>query len=303
MLLMCPLHQHNPATKVWVVRCMVWEAIHKGIILRSLIALTSPNQALFQGIPSASQTLTTSYFSDAGSDGYRTGSSVSRRSHAGNPAGNTPVGSKLLGLGFGPNILNLINPNRKPQGNGVPQGNVPPPVQHNVVPLAQPQPIPQPVNVPDNNPGQPLRQALPPAYQDYRLDANPGQPASIPPVQDNPPLYRPPYGPNPPGDPPGWSNPNWNIPWGYPQQQHQYPNHQWDPHHQRDPKLSKYDGSLPWHDYKVKLEHMAQQYGWDDNKKLAKLVEAIEGKALSYYGALDELICRNYQQVSLKFNA
>ena len=48
---------------------------------------------------------------------------------------------------------------------------------------------------------------------------------------------------------------------------------------------------------------MAQQYGWDDNKKLAKLVEAIEGKAPSYYGALDELIRRNYQQVSLKFNA
>ena len=47
---------------------------------------------------------------------------------------------------------------------------------------------------------------------------------------------------------------------------------------------------------------MAQQYGWDDNKKLAKLVEAIEGKALSYYGALDELIRQNYQQVSLKFN-
>ena len=113
----------------------------------------------------------------------------------------------------------------------------------------------------------------------------------------------PPYDPDSPGDPRGLGNPNWNRPWGYPQQQHQYPDHQWDPHHQQDPKLSKYDGGLPWRDYKVKLEHMAQQYGWDDNKKLAKLVEAIEGKALSYYGALDELICQNYQQVSLKFNA
>ena len=48
---------------------------------------------------------------------------------------------------------------------------------------------------------------------------------------------------------------------------------------------------------------MAQQYGWDDNQKLAKLVEALEGKALSYYGALDTLIHGNYNQVCLKFNA
>ena len=118
------------------------------------------------------------------------------------------MGGRPLGLGFGPNILNPINPNRRPQGNVVPQGNVPPPVQHNVVPPAQPQPLQQLINVPDNNPAQPLRQALPPAYQDYHLDANPGQPAPIPPVQDSPPLYRPPYGPNPPGDPPGLGNPN-----------------------------------------------------------------------------------------------
>ena len=193
-----------------------------------------------QGIPSASQTLTTSYISDAGSDCYRTGSSVSRRSRLGNPAGNTPVGGRPLGLGFGPNILNPINPNQRPPGNLVPQGNmpqVPPPVEHNVVPPAQPQPLPQPMNMPDNNPVQPARQVLPPAYQDYGLHANPGQPAPVPPMQGNPPLYQPPYGPNPPGDPPGWGNPNWNMPWGYPQQR-QYPNHQWDPHHQWDPKLS-----------------------------------------------------------------
>ena len=40
-----------------------------------------------RGIPSASQTPATSYFSDAGSDGYRTGSSVSRRSRPGNLGG------------------------------------------------------------------------------------------------------------------------------------------------------------------------------------------------------------------------
>ena len=139
-----------------------------------------------RGIPSASQTPATSYFSDAGSDGYRTGSSVSRRSHPGNLGGNTPVGGQPLGLGFGPNILNPINPNRRPLGNMGPQGNVSPmqaPLQPNVVPPAQPRPLPQPVNVPANNQVQPLRQALPPAYQDYCLDANPGQPAPIPPYR------------------------------------------------------------------------------------------------------------------------
>ena len=71
----------------------------------------------------------------------------------------------------------------------------------------------------------------------------------------------------------------------------------------RDPKLSKYDGSLSWHAYEVKLEHMANQYGWDDGTKLAKLVEALEGKALNYYGTLDEVIRGNYRLVRLKFNA
>ena len=91
------------------------------------------------GIPSASQTPATSYFSDAGSEGYRTGSSMSRRSRHSNPVGNTPAGGQPLGLGFGPNILNPIDPNRGPQGNMVPQGNVPygqPPGQPNVVPHA-----------------------------------------------------------------------------------------------------------------------------------------------------------------------
>ena len=71
----------------------------------------------------------------------------------------------------------------------------------------------------------------------------------------------------------------------------------------RDPKLSKNDGSLSWCAYEVKLEHMANQYGWDDGTKLAKLVEALEGKALNYYGTLDEVIRGNYRLVCQKFNA
>ena len=45
MLLMGPLHPYNLGTKVWVVRCMGWEAFHKGIILRRLIVLTGPSLA------------------------------------------------------------------------------------------------------------------------------------------------------------------------------------------------------------------------------------------------------------------
>ena len=73
--------------------------------------------------------------------------------------------------------------------------------------------------------------------------------------------------------------------------------------HPCDSKLSKYDGSLSWHAYEVKLEHMANQYGWDDRTKLAKLVEALEGKALNYYGIPDEVIRGNYRLVCQKFNA
>ena len=66
------------------------------------------------------------------------------------------------------------------------------------------------------------------------------------------------------------------------------------PYRQCDPKLSKYDGSISWRAYEVKLEHMVDQYGWGDDTKLAKLVEALEGKALNYYGALGEAIRSNY---------
>ena len=48
---------------------------------------------------------------------------------------------------------------------------------------------------------------------------------------------------------------------------------------------------------------MANQYRWDDGTKLAKLVEALEGKALNYYGTLDEVIRGNYRLVRQKFNA
>ena len=50
-----------------------------------------------------------------------------------------------------------------------------------------------------------------------------------------------------------------------------------------DPKLSKYDGKIPWHAYEVKLKHMAQKYQWDDNTKLARLVEALDDKALTFF--------------------
>ena len=135
--------------------------------------------------------------------------------------------------------------------------------------------------------------------------------------QDNPPPYAPydggvpPYGQNPYGNPYGnpggqrQGNPNWNMPEGYCQPRQYQGGNPFNPfpYHQCDPKLSKYDGSLSWHAYEVKLEHMANQYGWDDGTKLAKLVEALEGKALNYYGTLDEVIQGNYRLVHQKFNA
>ena len=293
-----------------------------------------------QGFLSGSQT-PSGYFTDATSEtSYATGSSVSRASrHAGhrvspprdamrgnpprdamggNPprnamGGNPPIPQRDPGLV--PNILNPINPQPQPQANIVPQGNV----QPNVSQPAQPARRPRPEN---NRP-----QVLPPAYRDYRLDNQPGgqlqRPPQAPSIQDNPPPYAPydggvpPYGQNPYGNPypqqdpyqnpggQGQDNPNWNMPGGYhqPRQYRGFNPMGAFPHRQRDPKLSKYDGSLSWRAYEVKLEHMANQYGWDDGEKLAKLVEALEGKALNYYGTLDEIIRGDYRLVRQKFNA
>ena len=260
------------------------------------------------GIPSGSQT-PSGYFTDTASEtSYGTGSSVSRASRLGGPMVNPPRGTMgdnppvpQRGPGLIPNILNPINPNQQPPGNVVPQGNN---AQLNV---------PQPANarpLPVNNPAPPQPQVLPPAYRDYQLDnqpATPVTPQQLWPVQaqpvhhppDNPPPYAPydggvpPYGQNPYRNPyrnpggQGQDNPNWNLPGGYhPLRQYQG----WNPMgpflpHPHDPKLSKYDGSLSWRAYEVKLEHMANQYGWDDGTKLAKLVEALEGKALNYFNS------------------
>ena len=286
------------------------------------------------GIPSGSQT-PTGYFTDTASEtSYGTGSSVSRASHLRGQRVNPPMGAMggkppipQRGPGLVPNILNPINPNQQPQGNVGPQGN-------NAHPNV-PQPA-QPANarpVPVNNPAPPQLQVLPPAYRDYRLDNQPAaqqplppaqmqpmQTPPAPPLQDNPPPYAPyaggvpqygqnPYAPYvgvpPYGNPGGQGGPNWNMPFGYHQPrpyQGGNPFHPF-PYHQRDPKLSKYDGSISWRAYEVKLEHMADQYGWGDDTKLAKLVEALEGKALNYYGALGEAIRSNYWLVRQKFNA
>ena len=286
------------------------------------------------GIPSGSQT-PTGYFTDTASEtSYGTGSSVSRASHLGGQRVNPPMGAMggnlpipPRGLGLVPNILNPINPNQQPQGNVGPQGNNAHP---NVPQPAQPANA-RPVLV--NNPAPPQPQVLPPAYRDYRLDNQPAaqqplppaqmqpmQTPPAPPLQDNPPPYAPyaggvpqygqnPYAPYvgvpPYGNPGGQGGPNWNMPFGYHQPRPYQGGNLFNPfpYRQRDPKLSKYDGSISWRAYEVKLEHMADQYGWGDDTKLAKLVEALEGKALNYYGALGEAIRSNYWLVRQKFNA
>ena len=70
----------------------------------------------------------------------------------------------------------------------------------------------------------------------------------------------------------------------------------------RDPKLSKYDGKIPWCAYEVKLKHMAQKYQWDDNTKLAKLVEALDDKALTFFSNLSPKVQGNFEVVRRKMN-
>ena len=65
----------------------------------------------------------------------------------------------------------------------------------------------------------------------------------------------------------------------------------------QDPKLSKYDGKIPWRAYEVKLKHMAQKYQWDDNTKLAKLVEALDEKALTFFSNLSPEVQGNFEVV------
>ena len=70
----------------------------------------------------------------------------------------------------------------------------------------------------------------------------------------------------------------------------------------KDPKLSKYDGKIPWRAYEVKLMHMARKYNWDDDTKLAKLVEALDDKALTFFSNLPPETQGNFEIVRKKMN-
>ena len=70
----------------------------------------------------------------------------------------------------------------------------------------------------------------------------------------------------------------------------------------REPKLSKYDGRIPWRVYEVKLLHLAKRYQWDDDMKLAKLVEALEDKALTFFSNLPSNVQVNFELVRKKMN-
>ena len=70
----------------------------------------------------------------------------------------------------------------------------------------------------------------------------------------------------------------------------------------REPKLSKYDGIIPWRVYEVKLMHLAKRHQWDDDTKLAKLVEALEDKALTFFSNLPSNVQVNFELVRKKMN-
>ena len=69
-----------------------------------------------------------------------------------------------------------------------------------------------------------------------------------------------------------------------------------------EPKLSKYDGSIPWRVFEVKLLHLAQRYRWDNDTKLARLVESLEGKALMFFSKLPRNVQSNFEVVRKKMN-
>ena len=70
----------------------------------------------------------------------------------------------------------------------------------------------------------------------------------------------------------------------------------------REPKLSKYDGRIPWRVYEVKLMHLAKRHQWDDDTKLAKLVESLEDKALISFSNLPSNLQVNFELVRKKMN-
>ena len=105
------------------------------------------------------------------------------------------------------------------------------------------------------------------------------------PYQDDPSDYPDPYGDQP-----------YHF---YPHYHHQPQPH---PFQTSDPKLSKYNGKVPWRAYEVKLDHMAHKYNWVNATKLAKLVEALEDKALTFYSILPGLTWESYPLVKAKFN-
>ena len=67
--------------------------------------------------------------------------------------------------------------------------------------------------------------------------------------------------------------------------------------------MMAYNGKIPWHAYEVKLEHMAAKHNWDDATKVAKLVEALEDKALTFYSTLPQYVRVSYRSVKKKFAA
>ena len=70
----------------------------------------------------------------------------------------------------------------------------------------------------------------------------------------------------------------------------------------REPKLSKYDVRIPWRVYEAKLLHLAKRYHWDDDIKLAKLGEALEDKALTFFSNLPSNVQVNFELVRKKMN-
>jgi hypothetical protein len=72
--------------------------------------------------------------------------------------------------------------------------------------------------------------------------------------------------------------------------------------YRRDPKLAEYHGTIAWRAYEAQMDVIAEKYGWSDDERLDKLVQALRGKALMFYGSQTDAVRRSYNKLVGKLN-
>lgn len=60
---------------------------------------------------------------------------------------------------------------------------------------------------------------------------------------------------------------------------------------------SKYDGSVPWEDYKIQFEMISELNCWTDNQKAMFLATSLSGNAQSVLADIDPIKRKDYQSI------